>query len=70
MYAIIETGGKQYRVETGTVLQVESLPGDVGHSVQIDKVKLLHGEGGLVVGQPVVAGATVTAEIIRRGRTR
>ena len=70
MYAIIETGGKQYRVETGTVLQVESLPGDVGHSVQIDKVKLLHGEGGLVVGQPVVAGATVTAEIIRQGRTR
>ena len=70
MYAIIETGGKQYRVETGTVLQVESLPGDVGHSVHIDKVKLLHGDGGLVVGQPVVAGATVTAEIIRQGRTR
>ena len=74
MYAIIETGGKQYRVETGTVLQVESLPGDVGHSVQIDKVKLLHGEQAfeihLVVGQPVVAGATVTAEIIRQGRTR
>lgn len=70
MYAIIETGGKQYRVEAGTVLQVESLPGEVGHSVQIDKVRLLHGEGGLVVGQPVVAGATVTAEILRQGRTR
>ena len=70
MYAIIETGGKQYRVETGTVLQVESLPGDVGHSVQIDNVKLLHGDGGLVVGQPVVAGAKVTAEIIRQGSTR
>ena len=70
MYAIIETGGKQYRVETGTVLQVESLPGDVGHSVQIAKVEVPQGEGGLVVGQPVVAGATVTAEIIRQGRTR
>jgi large subunit ribosomal protein L21 len=70
MYAIIETGGKQYRVEAGTVLQVESLPGEVGHSVQIDKVRLLHGEGGLVVGQPVVAGAKVTAEILRQGRTR
>ena len=70
MYAIIETGGKQYRVETGTVLQVESLPGDVGHSVHIDKVRLLNGDSGLVIGQPVVAGARVTAEIIRQGRTR
>ncbi|MGC3973181.1 MAG: 50S ribosomal protein L21 [Nitrospira sp.] len=70
MYAIIETGGKQYRVEPGTVLQVESLPGDVGHSVQIDKVRLLNGDSGLVIGQPVVAGARVTAEIIRQGRTR
>jgi large subunit ribosomal protein L21 len=70
MYAIIETGGKQYRVEAGTVLQVESLPGDVGHSVQIDRVRLLHGDGGLVVGHPVVDGARVTAEIIRQGRTR
>ena len=61
MYAIIEKGGKQYQVETGTVLQVESLPGDVGHSVQIDKVKLLHGEGGLVVGDPL---------LLRRGHRR
>ena len=70
MYAIIETGGKQYRVEAGTVLQVESLPGDVGHSVQIDRVRLLNGDGGLVVGQPIIPGARVTAEIIRQGRTR
>lgn len=70
MYAIIETGGKQYRVEAGTVLQVESLPGEVGHTVQIDKVRLLNGENGLVVGHPLVAGASITAEIIRQGRTR
>ena len=70
MYAIIETGGKQYRVEAGTVLQVESLPGDVGKSVQIDRVRLINGDGGLVVGQPTIPNAHVTAEIIRQGRTR
>lgn len=70
MYAIIETGGKQYRVEAGTVLQVESLPGEVGKSVQIDRVRLLNGDGGLVVGQPTIPNAHVTAEIIRQGRTR
>lgn len=70
MYAIIETGGKQYRVETGSTIQVESLPGDVGAVIELDHVRLVHGDGGLVVGQPLVAGAKVTAEIVRHGRTR
>jgi large subunit ribosomal protein L21 len=70
MYAIIETGGKQYRVETGSTIQVESLPGDVGAVIELGHVRLVHGEAGLVVGQPLVTGAKVTAEIVRHGRTR
>lgn len=70
MYAIIETGGKQYRVETGSLLQVASLEGDVGASIELDQVRLVHGDGGVVIGQPLVPGAKVTAEIVRHGRTR
>ncbi len=70
MYAIIETGGKQYRVEAGSTIQVEKLPGDVGAVVELDQVRLLHGDAGLVIGQPLVQGAKVTAEIVRQGRTR
>jgi large subunit ribosomal protein L21 len=70
MYAIIETGGKQYRVETGSLLQVATLEGDVGATIELDQVRLVHGEGGVVIGQPLVQGAKVTAEIVRHGRTR
>ncbi|HKY73572.1 MAG TPA: 50S ribosomal protein L21 [Nitrospira sp.] len=70
MYAIVETGGKQYRVENGSLLQVESLPGDVGGEVELREVRLVHGDKGIVVGQPLVKGARVTAEIIDQGRTR
>lgn len=70
MYAIIETGGKQYRVETGAQLQVESLSGDVGGTIELTHVRLVHGDKGVVIGQPLVPGAKVTAEIIRHGRTR
>ncbi|WP_455389277.1 50S ribosomal protein L21 [Petrachloros mirabilis] len=70
MYAIIETGGKQYRVENGTLVQVESLPGEVGGTVELSQVRLVHGDKGLLVGQPVVTGAKVTAEIVAQDRTR
>jgi large subunit ribosomal protein L21 len=70
MYAIVETGGKQYRVENGSLLQVESLPGDVGGIVELSDVRLVHGENGVQVGQPLVKGAKVTAEILDQGRTR
>lgn len=70
MYAIVETGGKQYRVEHGSTIQVESLPGDVGATIELNQVRLVHGEGGVLIGQPLVKGATVTAEILRHGRTR
>lgn len=70
MYAIIETGGKQYRVETGTLVQVESLPGEVGATVELAQVRLVHGEKGLEIGQPLVKGASVKGEIIAQDRTR
>ena len=70
MYAIIETGGKQYRVESGSLLQVATLEGEVGSTIELDQVHLVHGDGGVVVGQPLVKGAKVTAEIVRHGRTR
>jgi large subunit ribosomal protein L21 len=70
MYAIIETGGKQYRVENGTFVQVETLPGEVGGTVELSQVRLVHGDKGVLVGQPVVNGAKVTAEIVVQDRTR
>lgn len=70
MYAIVETGGKQYRVEAGATIQVERLAGDVGAQIELSKVRLVHGDAGILVGQPLLNGATVTAEIVRQGRTR
>jgi large subunit ribosomal protein L21 len=70
MYAIVETGGKQYRVEAGATIQVERLPGDVGAEIEISQVRLVHGDAGLLFGQPLINGAKVTAEIVQQGRTR
>lgn len=70
MYAIVDTGGKQYRVEPGAMLRVETLPGEVGKTVELKQVRLVHGENGIMVGRPWVEKATVSAEILRHGRTR
>jgi large subunit ribosomal protein L21 len=70
MYAIVETGGKQYRVQPGEVVKLETLPGDVGSVVELDRVRLVHGEAGFFVGQPWVEHARIRAEIIRQGRDR
>ncbi|HEV8499966.1 MAG TPA: 50S ribosomal protein L21 [Casimicrobiaceae bacterium] len=68
MYAVIKTGGKQYKVAPGEKLKVEQLPAEVGASVVLDQV-LMVGEGDSVrLGQPVVAGATVTATVVAQGR--
>ncbi|SHN54130.1 50S ribosomal protein L21 [Desulfovibrio litoralis] len=67
MYAIIETGGKQYRVEEGTKLRVEKLAVDAGSEISIDKVLMLGG-GQFAVGTPYVANATVKAEVVEHGR--
>ena len=67
MYAIIETGGKQYRVEQGTTLRVELLTAEVGGEVVLDKVLMLGGES-MSVGTPYVEQAKVTAKVLEHGR--
>ena len=68
MYAVIKTGGKQYRVVAGEKLKIEQIPADVGAEVVIDQV-LMVGEGESVqVGAPLVAGATVKATVLSQGR--
>ena len=63
MYAVIRTGGKQYRVGAGDTLEVEKLDGTVGDSVTLDDILLVSDGDNITVGQPTVAGATVTAKI-------
>ncbi len=70
MYAIIETGGKQYRAEPGGILQVESLSGDVGSVVELSNVRLIQNENTPILGYPIIPEALVKAEILRQGRTR
>ena len=68
MYAVVKTGGKQYRVSAGEKLKVEQIPADVGAQVTLDQV-LMVGEGESVrVGTPTVAGVSVTATIVAQGR--
>lgn len=68
MYAVIKTGGKQYKVAPGEKLKVEQMPAEVGANVVLDQV-LMVGEGESVrLGQPMVAGATVTATVVSQGR--
>ncbi|MDH5246790.1 MAG: 50S ribosomal protein L21 [Betaproteobacteria bacterium] len=68
MYAVIKTGGKQYKVSPGEKLKVEQLPTEVGAEVVLDQV-LMVGEGESVrLGQPTVAGATVKATVVSHGR--
>ena len=62
-YAVIETGGKQYRVTVGQAIEVEKLDGAVGDEVTLERVLLVAGEGNTSIGTPVVEGATVKATI-------
>jgi len=70
MYAIIATGGKQYRVAEGDSLKVEKLPGEIGSKISLDQVLMLGGEAGYKVGQPRVEGVTVDAEIVDQDRAK
>jgi large subunit ribosomal protein L21 len=70
MYAVFETGGKQFRAEPGTKVRIPSLAAEPGETVTFDRV-LLAGDGSDVkVGLPLVQGATVTAEVLRHGREK
>jgi len=68
MYAVIETGGKQYRVEVGTELEVELLEAGPGESIAFDRVLLVADGDTASIGRPVVANATVSADVVRRDR--
>ncbi len=68
MYAIIKTGGKQYRVQEGDVLRVEKLDADEGQTFEFDEVLAVSGEEGLTVGTPNVEGAKVEARVLNHGK--
>src|SRR6187549_553917 len=68
MYAVIETGGKQYRVEVGTELEVELLDAEPGKTITVGRVLLVADGDDASIGRPVVAGAAVSAEVVRQSR--
>ena len=68
MYAVVMTGGKQYRVSAGDKIRVEKLNAEAGSTVSLDKVLVVGGEGETMVGAPYVAGACVEAEIVENGK--
>ena len=68
MYAVIKTGGKQYRVTEGETLKIESVAGDVGSAIVLDKVLAVGNGESLKVGKPLLNGATVKATIVANGR--
>ena len=63
-YAVVETGGKQYRVQKGDVLEIERLAGEAGQKITLDRVLAISNGTDLTVGTPAVAGASVTGEIL------
>jgi large subunit ribosomal protein L21 len=68
MFAVIRTGGKQYRVAPNDVLKVEKLEGEAGSSITFTDVLAVGGEGHMTIGAPLVAGASVTATVIAQDR--
>ena len=68
MYAVIKTGGKQYRVAAGEKLKIEQLPADIGAEIVLDQVLLVADGDNLKMGRPLVSGATVQAKVLTQGR--
>lgn len=68
MYAVLETGGKQYRVSAGDTLEIERLAIEAGQPVTFDRVLLVNADGKLSVGSPTVASATVLADVVAHKR--
>ncbi|MCP4935830.1 MAG: 50S ribosomal protein L21 [bacterium] len=69
-YAVIKTGGKQYRVIADDILEIEKVAGDAGSTVSFDEVLMIGGEGAPTVGSPMIEGASVSAEVIEQKRGR
>lgn len=70
MYAVIQTGGKQYRVAEGQMLQIEKVSGEPGDAVTFDQVLMVGGDGKAKVGRPLVSGAKVNAQIVAHDRDK
>jgi large subunit ribosomal protein L21 len=70
MYAVIKTGGKQYRVSPGDSIDVEKLPYEVGEQIELDQVLLVANGSGTKIGQPLVKGAKVKATVTRQAKGR
>ena len=70
MFAIVKTGGKQYRIAPGDILRVERLPGERGDEILLDEVLLVADGDNIQVGQPLVEGARVVGEILRQGQAK
>ena len=70
MYAILETGGKQYRVEAGASLQIEALDAEEGQTVELKPVRFISDDNGKTIGQPEVNQAHIKATVVKNGRTR
>lgn len=68
MFAVIQTGGKQYRVKQDDIIKVEKLGGEAGDSISLDQVLMVGDDSGAKVGAPLIDGASVAAEIIEQGR--
>jgi len=68
MYAVIKTGGKQYRVSAGQKLKVEQIPADVGAEITLDQVLMVGESESVKVGAPLVAGASVKCTVVSHGR--
>ena len=70
MYAVVKTGGKQYRVTPGDSIEVEKLPHEVGEQVELDQVLLVVDGSGAEIGRPLVEGARVKATVTRQAKGR
>ena len=70
MYAIIETGGKQYKVEAGDVIYIEKLGAEEASEYTFDKVIAVGTDDGITVGAPYVAGASVSAKVVKNGKAK
>jgi large subunit ribosomal protein L21 len=68
MYAVVETGGKQYKLQVGDVVDVEILPAELGQSVDLDRVLMVAEEGEVKIGRPTVPGARVRAKVVGQVR--
>ena len=70
MYAIIKTGGKQYRVEEGQIIKIEKLSAEEGDNVEFDQILALSDDNGFTAGSPMVEGASVKGKVIEQGKNK